>query len=101
MRTPLKSKAVGTILDKLLKRVAPLIMHWALGLTILSAVTEFWTLGHREWATLVGATGPTSWPIPPWSTAFYPLIGLTHWPFGYGRRDFAGHRSDSWNLPAF
>jgi hypothetical protein len=45
MRTPLKSKAVGTFLDKLLKRVAPLIIHWALGLTILSAVAEFWTLG--------------------------------------------------------
>jgi hypothetical protein len=46
MRTPLKSKAVGTFLDKLLtKAFAPLIMHWALGLTILSAVAEFWTLG--------------------------------------------------------
>ena len=81
MRTPLKSKAVGTFLDALLKLVAPLIMHWALGLTILSAVAEFWTLGGtRERATLVGATGLTSSPIPPWSTAFYPLIGLTHWP---------------------
>jgi hypothetical protein len=44
------------------------------------AVAEFWTLGTRERATLDGATGPTSSPIPPWSTAFYPLIGLTDWP---------------------
>ena len=74
MRTPLKSKAVGTFLDKLLKRVAPLIIHWALGLTILSAVAEFWTLGHPGAGNVSWATGPTSSPIPPWSTAFYPLI---------------------------
>ena len=54
MRTPLKSRAIGTFLDKLLKRVAPLIIHWALGLTILSAVAEFWTLGHP-------AAGNVSW----------------------------------------
>ena len=45
MCAALKSKAVGTSSDKFLGPVAPLVMRWALGLTILSAVAEFWTLG--------------------------------------------------------
>jgi hypothetical protein len=89
MRAPLKSKAVGTSSDKFLGPVAPLVMRWALGLTILSAVADrFGLWGHQERPTLVGANGPTSSPIPPWSTAFYPLIGLTHWPLRLRPRRF-------------
>jgi putative oxidoreductase len=40
MRAPLKSKAVETSSDKFLWPVAPLVMRWALGLTILSAVAD-------------------------------------------------------------
>ena len=50
MCAALKSKAVGTFLDKLLKRVAPLIMHWALGLTILWQWPSFglWAPGSGQ-----------------------------------------------------
>jgi hypothetical protein len=85
--------------DTLLKRVAPLIN--ALGVRFndpFGSGRSFWTLKApgSEQRYIVGATGPTSSPIPPWSTAFYPLIrgrddfdlSLSSDLIGYGEQRF-------------